>query len=602
MREILRLLTRRERRQLLLVAAAMVMLALVEVAGVGSVAPFLAVAAQPSTIQTNEYLSRAYELLGFQSDRAFLIALGIGVVAFIVLRNAFLALTHYTMIRYSHMRSYSLSKRLLAEYLSRPYTFFLGKNSSELNRDVLAEVGQLVTGYLIPALQFLSRAVVGLAIVGFLVAVNPLIAVVVAVAISTLYGIVFALVRGRLAVLGRKRLMANRGRYQAATEAFTGIKDVKLLGKERALVKEFEKPARDFARFNSARNVISTLPKFALEAITLGTVMMIVIYVIAMRASFQAVIPLIGMYAFAAFRLMPALQTAFQQLAKMRSNEPVVELVAGQFPKGKSVEEPRRQKEGDNGQARISPLPVEKSIELDSITFNYPNTETPAIHGLSLLIRAGTTVGLVGPTGCGKTTSVDILLGLLSPQQGRLLVDGDEITEENLRRWQVNLGYVPQQIYLSDSTLARNIAFGIPEHKIDLEAVERAARVANLHEFVVSELPEGYRTIVGERGVRLSGGQRQRVGIARAVYHNPAVLVLDEATSALDTVTETAVMDAIHNLAHEKTIIVIAHRITTVRECDSIFMLDRGRIVAEGTYDRLLETSDHFRALAKVKE
>jgi ABC-type multidrug transport system fused ATPase/permease subunit len=245
---------------------------------------------------------------------------------------------------------------------------------------------------------------------------------------------------------------------------------------------------------------------------------------------------------------------------------------------------------------------VEKSIELESIRFNYPNTETPAIHDLSLRIEAGTTVGLVGPTGCGKTTSVDILLGLLTPQRGRLLVDGDEITEENLRRWQVNLGYVPQQIYLSDSTLARNIAFGIPEHKIDLDAVERAARVANLHDFVVSELPEGYRTIVGERGVRLSGGQRQRVGIARAVYHNPAVLVLDEATSALDTVTETAVMDAIHNLAHEKTIIVIAHRITTVRECDNIYMLDKGRIVAEGTYDRLLKTSEHFRALAKVKE
>lgn len=603
MREILRLLTRRERRQLLLVATAMVMLALVEVAGVGSVAPFLAVAAQPSTIQTNEYLSRAYELLGFQSDRAFLIALGMGVVAFIVLRNAFLALTHYIMIRYSHMRSYSLSRRLLAEYLSRPYTFFLGKNSSELNRDVLAEVGQLVTGYLIPALQFLSRAVVGIAIVGFLVAVNPLIAIVVAVAISTLYGLVFALVRGRLATLGRKRLQANRGRYQAATEAFTGIKDVKLLGKERALVKEFEKPARDFARFNAARNVISTLPKFALEAITLGTVMTIVIYVIAMRASFQSVIPLVGMYAFAAFRLMPALQTAFQQLAKMRSNEPVVELVAAQFPKDRPLEEPRRGSTGgDAARAPITPLPVEKSIELESIRFNYPNTETPAIHDLSLGIEAGTTVGLVGPTGCGKTTSVDILLGLLTPQRGRLLVDGDEITEENLRRWQVNLGYVPQQIYLSDSTLARNIAFGIPEHKIDLDAVERAARVANLHEFVVSELPEGYKTIVGERGVRLSGGQRQRVGIARAVYHNPAVLVLDEATSALDTVTETAVMDAIHNLAHEKTIIVIAHRITTVRECDNIYMLDKGRIVAEGTYDRLLKTSDHFRALAKVKE
>jgi len=197
---------------------------------------------------------------------------------------------------------------------------------------------------------------------------------------------------------------------------------------------------------------------------------------------------------------------------------------------------------------------------------------------------------------------VDIILGLLSPQRGRLLIDGEPVTGENLRRWQLNLGYVPQQIYLSDSSLARNIAFGIPEDKLDLEAVEQAARIANLHDFVANELVDGYQTFVGERGVRLSGGQRQRVGIARAIYHNPSVLVLDEATSALDSVTESAVMDAIHNLAHEKTIIVIAHRITTVRECDNIYMLDKGKVVDEGTYDGLIETNERFRALANMSE
>jgi ABC-type multidrug transport system fused ATPase/permease subunit len=593
----MRILTRRERLQLGLVAAVMIVLAIVEVAGVSSIAPFLAVAANPESVATNRYLARAYEIFGFGSVNAFLVALGLGVVVFVILRNVFLALTHYVLIRYSHMRSYSISKRLFAEYLSRPYTFFLGKNSSELNRDVLAEVTNLVRGYLIPALHFLSRAIIALAIVAFLIVMDPLVALVVAASVSLLYGLVYAAVRGKLVTLGRKRLLANRGRYQTTTEAFAGIKDVKLLGKERALVKEFERPARDYARYNAMRNVLSTVPKFALEAVTLSVVMLVVIYMVAFVADFRSAIPLIGVYAFAAFRLMPSLKAAFQHLAKMRSQEPVVDLVAEQFPDGLPPEKGQLSRQSD-----IIPLPLERSVELRAIRFNYPNTDAPAIRDLSLYIERGTTVGLVGPTGCGKTTTVDILLGLLTPQEGGLYVDNELVGPQSIRRWQVNLGYVPQHIYLSDNSLARNIAFGIPERKIDMEAVERAARVANLHDFVERELPEGYDTFVGERGVRLSGGQRQRVGIARAVYHNPAVLVLDEATSALDSVTEAAVMDAIHNLAHEKTIIVIAHRITTVRECDNIFMLDKGRIVDEGTYEGLLETSEYFRALANVGE
>jgi ABC-type multidrug transport system fused ATPase/permease subunit len=505
-------------------------------------------------------------------------------------------MTNYILIRYSHMRNYSLSKRLLAEYLSRPYVFFLGKNTSELNRDVLAEVNHLIKGYLVPALHLFSRALIGVSIVAFLVAVNPVVAALVASVLGVMYGGVYALVRRRLADLGQRRFEANRGRFQIASEAFSGIKDVKLLGKEKAMVKEYEKPARTYARVDAMRNLISNMPKYALEAVALGGVMLVVVFVIAVRESYRDAIPVVGVYVFAAYRLMPALQNIFTRITSMRSNEPVVEWVTSQFDR--DPEEEPTFKAPPKG----PPLPLTDRIELESVYFNYPSSETQAIKDLSLSIEAGTTVGLVGPTGCGKTTTVDIILGLLGPQSGRLLVDGQPVAGENLRRWQQNLGYVPQQIYLSDSSLARNIAFGIPEDKIDIQAVERAARVANLHSFVVEELPEKYETFVGERGVRLSGGQRQRVGIARAVYHNPSVLVLDEATSALDSVTEAAVMDAIHNLAHEKTIIVIAHRITTVRECDSIYLLDKGRIVEEGTYDGLLESSERFRALAKVTE
>jgi ATP-binding cassette subfamily C protein len=596
LRQLIGILTKRERRQLVWVFLAMIALAVVEVAGVSSIAPFLTVAANPGTIETNRYLRWAFETFGFQSTQQFLVALGLGVVAFVILRNGFLALTNYILIRYSHMRNYSLSKRLLAEYLSRPYVFFLGKNTSELNRDVLAEVNNLIKGYLVPALHLFSRALIGISIVAFLVAINPVVAAIVALALGLLYGGVYALVRNRLASLGRRRFEANRGRFQIASEAFSGIKDIKLLGKERSMVKEYEKPARTYARVDAMRNLISNLPKYALESVALGGVMLVVVFVIAVRESYMEAIPVIGVYVFAAYRLMPALQNVFTRITSMRSNEPVVQWVTSQFDRAPD-DEPKFK-----SPPKGPPLPLEDRIDLESIYFNYPNTDTPAIKGLSVSIQAGTTVGLVGPTGCGKTTTVDIILGLLAPQQGKLLVDGVPVQGENLRRWQINLGYVPQQIYLSDSSLARNIAFGVPEDKVDMEAVERASRVANLHHFVEQELPEGYRTFVGERGVRLSGGQRQRVGIARAVYHNPSVLVLDEATSALDSVTESAVMDAIHNLAHEKTIIVIAHRITTVRECDNIYLLDNGRVVEQGGYEELLEKSERFRALAKVRE
>lgn len=590
-------MNKNEKRKLALLVLAMVGLAFVEVGGVSSIGPFLAVASNPSVIQSNEYLSRAYDLLGFESSRQFLIALGVVVAGFVVLRNLSLALTKYSLNRYAYMRNHSLSKRLLGEYLSRPYLFFLGKNSSELNRDILVEVNQLTNGYIIPALDLFSQLLITIAIIAFLVSVNPVVALIVAVTIALLYGGVYTLVRGQLGRLGKQRMDANRGRFQTVTEAFTGIKDVKLLGKEKAMVKDFEGPSGAKARIDALRHLLSNMPKFVLETVVISSVMVVIIYFIAVRESYEEVIPVVGVYVFAAYRLLPALKNIFTRLANMRSSDAVVNYVSEQFS-GDPEEDPKQRTPPPRGPR----LPLDQAIELDCIWFNYPETETPAISDLSLRIDAGTTVGLVGPTGCGKTTTVDIILGLLEPQSGRVMVDGQEISGTKMRQWQLNLGYVPQQIYLSDNTLARNIAFGIPEEKVDMAAIERASRVANLHGFVEEELPKGYQTIVGERGMRLSGGQRQRVGIARAVYHNPGVLVLDEATSALDSVTETAVMEAIHNLAHEKTIIVIAHRITTVKECDNIFMLDKGKIADQGTYDWLFESNEYFRALANVAE
>lgn len=570
----------------------MLSLALIELAGISSVAPFLAVAARPELVETNRYLRWAYDYFGFESVRSLLVVLGVAVVLFLFARNASTALNRYVMVRYTNMRAYSLSRRLLHSYFTRPYAFFLNANSSTLANNILGEATTAVTGFLLPWLEVATRTIVAVCIVGLLVAVNPLIAVVVALVLGLLYGGVFILVRKRLTRLGRRRLEANRRRFKATLEALGGIKEVKLMGKESVFLDEFSGPAKKAAIYSTKATVVSEVPRYILETVTVSILMGVLIYVIAFTDSMSQVVSTAGLYVFAAYRLRPALQKLLQNLATMRSSRATVDTIVDHLtgPGAQEAEEFFRE--------RPAPLPFEHRVRLERVTYRYPGSDTPVLYEQTFSIRKNSTVGLVGPTGCGKTTTVDIILGLLRPTEGAMLVDDQEVDSGNLKRWQANLGYVPQHIYLSDSSVARNIAFGVPDEQIDMAAVRGAAKIARLDAFIEGELPDQYQTLIGEQGVRLSGGQRQRLGIARALYSDPAVLVLDEATSALDTVTEAQVMQSIHQLNGGKTIIIIAHRISTVRECDWIYLLDRGRIAAEGNYDTLLDESPQFRDMA----
>jgi ATP-binding cassette, subfamily B, bacterial PglK len=293
----------------------------------------------------------------------------------------------------------------------------------------------------------------------------------------------------------------------------------------------------------------------------------------------------------AGMKLFPALQAIYNNLASIRYSTEALEKLHHSVM---SLSDPVPQ------DLSAPPLKLTKSLELRDLRFRYPGAEVNSLDGLSLTIPAFSTIGIVGGTGAGKTTVIDLILGLLRPDGGEIRVDGQVITDDRVRAWQKSLGYVPQAIYLSDDTVAANIAFGVAPEHIDRDAVERAARIANLHDFVTTDLPQAYDTLVGERGVRLSGGQRQRIGIARALYHNPDVLILDEATSALDNLTEKAVMEAVHNLGHAKTVIMIAHRLSTVQECDTIFLLERGKLEAQGPYDQLIAENASFRKLAKA--
>jgi ATP-binding cassette, subfamily B, bacterial PglK len=598
LRQMLEILTPPERRNFYILVLMLFVNGLFETAGVASVLPFMAVLSDPASIQTSNKLLFLYDGLGFTSSQNFLIFLGIGTFLVVMIGIFAQIFSLYAILRYSNMRSFTLSSRLLRGYLRQPYTWFLNRNSADLGKAVLSEVDLVVNQTYIPAMRVISNIFIAGLIAALLIALQPFVALGAALLLTLCYVGIFGTSRKYLTRYGEYRYAANRDRFRIAQEATGGIKDVKLLGLEDTYIRRFQAPARLMSEANTYKGLIGEAPKFLLQGLAFGGMLLVILaLLITGSGGLGGILPILAVYAFAGLRLLPAMQQIYSQITLIRFNAPVLQGLHNDMKESRATQETADAAALAEGPL-VPPIHMRDRLELVDIHYNYPNTERSALRGLDLTIRANTTVGIVGGTGAGKTTAVDLMLGLLSVQKGVMKVDGVPVTQGNLRSWQNTIGYVPQQIFLTDDTIAANIAFGLAGSQIDHVAVERAARIAELHSFVTEELPEGYATLVGERGVRLSGGQRQRIGIARALYHDPDVLILDEATSALDNLTERAVMDAVHNLGRAKTIILIAHRLSTVQACDTIFMLEQGRMVAEGSYDELIDTNRTFRAMA----
>lgn len=593
-RKILALLTSVEKRRGALVMLMMVGLAILETSGVVSIMPFLAVLGNPEVVEENEILSTMYKLGAFESTDDFLFWLGVGAFVLVLSGSVFRTLTKYAVFRYTEMRRHSISKRLLETYLRQPYEFFLGRNSGDLAKSILSEVDQLVQNVYKPLLTGLSYGVVAFGIVVLLVIVDPWLALIVGGVISIVYGLIYASIREWLQRIGEDRKVANQERFETAGEALAGIKDIKVLGQEHAYLTRFTSPSERFARHQATKGTLSIIPKYAIEAVGFGGILGLALYLMATRPGLGEVLPLLGLYAFAGYRLLPAAQRIYASVTRLRFGMPAVDEVYNDLKARRKLAEHHKPVE-----SRLEP---ETSIQLENVSYLYPNTDEPALKDIDVNIPVGNSVGLVGSTGAGKTTTIDLLLGLLEPTDGDLLIDGIPVNDENVRQWQRAIGYVPQEIFLIDGTVAENIAFGVTPEEINYETVKRVAKMAQVHEFITYELADGYETEVGERGVRISGGQRQRIGIARALYHDPPVLIFDEATSSLDTETESEVMKAVNSLRKEKTIVMIAHRFSTVSECDKIYLLKTGKVHAAGTYEKLLKTEPVFRRLAGVAE
>ena len=586
------LLSQEERFRAILLMVMTLIMALIEMLGVASILPFIALLTNPQIIETNAILSTVYQSLknfGIENKQQFLIATGIFCFLLLILSISFKALTTYIQIRYMKMCEHNITVRLMKCYIYQPYSWFLNRNSAVMGKAILSEVGNVMGKGFTPMMSLITNSFIILGLFILLFIVEPKLTSIAILTIGVFYGLVYRFNLNLLNRVGKETFKANEDRYKISTEAFGAFKEMKISGLEETYTNQFSKPSKIIAQNSGLWSVLNEIPRFTLEAVAFGGMILIILFFMTMTGDITKVLPIIGLYAFAGYRLMPAMQKIYISFNSLRFVGPALDSLYFDLKNLK----PKIQKEFKNS------LKLDKNIRLKNIHYNYPNASKTALKNINLNIPVNKTIGLVGATGSGKTTTVDVILGLLEAQKGTLEIDGNEININNKRAWQRSIGYVPQQIFLADNTVSANIAFGVNINDINQEAVEHAAKIANLHEFVINELPLKYKTNIGERGVRLSGGQRQRIGIARALYHKPKVLVLDEATSALDNLTEKAVMNALHNSEKNITKILVAHRLSTVRDCDIIYLFDKGELKKQGTFEELVKISDDFRESAK---
>tara|TARA_A100001011_G_scaffold400523_1_gene515889 strand:+ start:9257 stop:11053 length:1797 start_codon:yes stop_codon:yes gene_type:complete len=586
MKNIYLLFTKSEQNKIIILFFGILLHGFIEITSIASILPFMSIVIDPSIIDTNFFLKYLYNFLNLNSYNDFLIVLGLIVFVLLLFSNAYAALIFWWITRFVQFQSYRLSKKIFSNYLSQSYIFFLNRNSSELSKNVLTEVNRIIIGVIYPMLLAIARIVIVLFIAILLLYVNPKLSIIMSLALIITYGIVYYIVREYLWNIGELSTKATFEKYKYINEAFLGIKDVKLQGSESEFIKKYSNPAKKFANYTASSSVISLLPRYAIETLAFGGLLLIVIFLISSNENFMSVIPLVALYALAGYRIMPGLQQIYHSVAQIRYNTPALDMLLKDLEKDLSMINKNEQK--------LNLLPkIKSSIQLQSISFKYPKTDNHILENINANIKTNSLTAFVGKTGSGKTTLIDVLLGLLPINKGEIFFDNIKLEAQNLNSWQKKLGYVPQNIFLIDDTIKNNIAFAVPEEKIDDQKIIQASKLADLDDYI-SNLPEKYNTYVGERGVRISGGQMQRIGIARALYNNPEILVFDEATSALDNVTEKNIMDSVKRLSKDKTIIIIAHRLSTIKNCDQIYLLDKGKVSEHGSYDELIRNSKKF--------
>ena len=569
-----RLLKSSERRALVGIVFLILVGLVLETLSLGIVMPVVAILTQDDYQTKYKWLT---DSLGSPSREDLIVIVMLLMVGIYVVRSVFLLWSSWVQKGFSAALSGRLSQRLFTIYLRQPYLFHLQHNSATLMRNS-RNANVVVTGGIDPTLVLLTDGLVAIALFALLIIVEPVGTIITLVAFGVGAWLFQLLTRRRIERWGDQRNLHDGMILQHLQQGLGGAKDVKILGRESEFLDQHDKHLKESLRINRVYSVLQTVPRMYMEILTIAGLAALVISMVLQKQSFTEIIPTLGLFAAAAFRVMPSINRLLGALQTLIYSRSIIASVYADF-----------KLDAPDETELVAGQPFNGQLELKSVTFQYPTANAPSLQDVSLTVRRGEAVGFVGPSGAGKSTLVDVILGLFAPTTGAVIVDGKDV-QKNLRNWQNQIGYVPQSIYLTDDTLRRNVAFGLGDENIDEDSVCNAIRLAQLEDFVAS-LPENLDTVVGERGVRLSGGQRQRIGIARALYHNPSILVLDEATSSLDTPTEHGVMQAVQALQGSKTVIIVAHRLSTVEYCDRLYRIEASRITEEGTFDEVVSRS-----------
>ena len=590
-KELFNLLTPSQRKRFYVLQIFVAIMAVLEIFGVASMIPFMAVVGDMSQLQEDTPIAQIYKSSGITSESQFVFILGVFVLLALTISTIISMFTIWKLSIFAHQIGTELADRLYTHYLKQGWLFHASGSSAQLTKKIATETTRVTANILVPLMHINSKILLVFLLSLSIFIYNPKVAMIgISIFVAT-YIILFRIVRTRLASFGKATSDVTEQRFRLMNEGFGGIKDVLLLGRDADFIGRFNKTGNILAYSLGTTNAIIQIPRYLVELIAFGSIILLILYLmVSYEANLGIILPILSIYAVGAIKLLPAFQQIYGSIGVIKANLAAFDSI----------------REDLNNSFRVEPkkeiiekkyLNPKQQISLENIAFTYPNKEEPTLNQLSMTIPANSVIGVVGPSGAGKSTLIDIFLGLIEPQEGQLIVDHTIINSQNRRSWQNSIGFVAQSIFLSEGTIAENIAFGISHDQIDLEQVQKVIKLAYLDEFIQT-LNDGVDTRVGERGVQLSGGQRQRIGIARALYHKAEVIVFDEATSSLDGVAEKMIMDAIHDFSGQKTIILIAHRLKTVQKCDKIFFINNGKVDDQGTYQELLENNEHFKNMA----
>ena len=585
-----------QRRQFYLLQALVIVMSLTQIVGVASIIPFMALVGDLSQLQQDTIIAEVYKLSGLNSESQFVFWLGLSVLIMLFFASIISMYTTWRITLFANKISVEIADRLYTHYLKQDWLFHASGSSAQLTKQIATETLRINHGILMPFMHLNANVVFVSSMSISIFIFDPIVAIVGVVIFALSYYSIFKIVSLTLLKNGRSISEMYEKRYRLMNEGFGGIKDVLLLGRYRDFIDRFYKTGVVFAYSQGVNNALGHAPRYFMELIAFGSMIALVLYLFtSYDADLSSILPILSVYAIAGMKLLPAFQGIYNSLASIRASTGAYEAIQQDLIDSSEIKPATNiYKTNKKEKSYLNP---KKQISLENISFRYPGKKELVLSQINISIPVKKVIGIVGPSGSGKSTLVDILLGLIEPQKGFLKIDDKIINNQNRRSWQNSIGFVAQAIFLSEGTIAENIAFGLSKDLINFNQVENALKLANMDEFV-KDLKDGVHTRVGERGVQLSGGQRQRIGIARALYHQPEILVFDEATSSLDGISEKMIMQAVHKFSDEKTIIMIAHRLKTVEKCDQIFFIDGGKVADQGTFQELIKNNEKFKNMA----